>query len=646
MRKPARARHRGNSPLNKMPLSRAPFCLPIVSMALLLLTSGGAAAESNEAVTRALAAHGGTESVTKGETLGKRTGSYTQFYPAMNTGTFVEWKKGDKVLLEVQLGGLQITQGYDGSRAWVQSFGQIIDAPEQIKTAIEEGQRHDLTLLIEDEGNAIEAVEPDSTLEGVQIQGVRVVPGDGGPSTDFHFNPKTGRVAKISFTDVNPYTGGQAHFETYILEYREIGDVAFPVKAVHFIDGVQIDEVIYESIDFDAEMADEIFAKPSRDGVDAGPAPVDKDLRVQVPIEYSLNLLFLDVAIDGADKLYNFILDTGAGMTCLSKELADELNVQATGGMSAAGAGGALDAKTARIDRLSIGELTVEDINVMVIDIAPMAAMMGRQIDGIVGYNVLNRYSTTIDIAGETLIFQHSDAPLPSGEDFHRVPFQVLMGVPLVKGVVNGKEKVDFLVDTGASTSVLPKDIAEKLDPDEPLEGAVAAGADSRQIELAVARFDELALGGAVADDPIFSYPMTAERHDPLGSAIDTANRGIIGTAILRNFRVTLNYDRATMVFQPVDLSEDKSYEWCSPGLNIYVDGGEIVVRSVFKGGPADGLIEAGDRVLQMDGASVDGMDLDQIVAKLRGEPGTSVEIVIDRNGEKKTITLERRRLL
>jgi predicted aspartyl protease len=649
LKKTVRARSGHNSRGSSPSLKRAASCLPILSIALLLSSSGGAAADPNDAVRSAVAAHGGAESIVKGETLGKRTGSYTQFYPAKNTGTFTEWKKGDKVLIEVQLAGLELVQGYDGSRAWVRSLGQIIDAPEQIQTAIEEENRHNLTLLTDVEGYTVEAVEPDSTLDGVQIQGVRVSPVHGGPSTDFHFHHETGRVAKISFTDVNPYMGDQAYFETYILEYSDIGDVLFPSKTVHFIDGIQMDEVIYESVDFDVEIADAMFIKPTARGFKdraAGDDSGDDDIRVEVPLDYSLDLLFVDVTIDDAEKRYSFILDTGAGMTCLSKELAEELDLQTTGGMSAAGAGGALDAKTGRVDRLSVGDMTVEALDVMVIDIAPMSEMMGRRIDGIIGYNVLNRYSTTIDIAGESLVFESSDAPLPSGDDFHSLPFQVLMGVPMVEGTVDGEETIDFLVDTGATTSVLPKAVAEKLGPTEPLEGGVVAGADSREMGLAVARFDELALGGAVADDPVFSYPLTSERNDPLGFAIDTANRGIIGTAILRDFRVTLNYDRATMVFQPVDLPEDKSNEWCGPGVNVYMDRGGIIVRSVFKEGPADELIEEGDRVLEIDGKSVDGMDLEQVVAMLRGEPGTNVEITIDRSGVKKTIVLERVRLL
>jgi predicted aspartyl protease len=599
--------------------------------------------EADDLITRAVEAHGGAEAIEKAETTGKRAGTFTQFFPAPNSGSFVEWKKGDMVRMRVQLAGFEILQGYDGERAWMKSFGQVIDAPDQVQTAIEGELRHNFTLLIESPGEdySVETAEPDTLPDGGTAPGVTIVPADGSPSTSFHFDAETGRVVKMAFTDVNPFKGGEAHFESYFLEYASSGGIPYPSKVIHYIDGVQLDEVIYESVDFDAVIEDEAFVKPGAEK-EAAPGVA----RTTIPLEYAMNMLFIEVGINDSDEPSSFIVDTGAGLTCISYEAADEFDIETHGDMSAAGAGGALKVKTAYLDSLILGELTVEVLEVMVIDIATMGEMMGRRIDGILGYNVLNRFATTIDIAGGSMTFADPDAPLPESEGSVTMPFQVLMGVPVVKGVVDGTAEVDFLVDTGAAVSVLPRPIADELEPESVLEGAMAAGADARPIEMTLARFTELALDGITVPEPVFSSPTGSPKEDPLGSTIDTGTRGVLGTAILGNFRLTLNYDTATLHLDPVESPPEKELEWCGPGLGIYKEKGIVTVKTIYGGSPADGVVLPGDKILEIDGVDLAELPLSEVIRLLRGKPGSSVELLIERDDERETFKLKRVKLL
>lgn len=622
--------------------TRAALCATVLPALLLVATHSSGSDDPLQEVARIVAAHGGRESVEMVESFGVRTGRFTQHFPAANTGTFVERRKGDMMLMELKLGGLEIAQGFDGKRAWLRSFGQVVDAPDQIQESIEQGLRHSTTLLLRagDPGYEASSAPPDTAIDGTRLDGVVIQPPEG-PSTSFYVDPNTQRIAKITYTDTNPYQGGESRFESYILGYMKAGGVLFPSRTVHMIDGIKMNEVQYDSVDFATDIESDVFMRP---GDETAESKAGDNFKIEVPLDYSLSLLFVEVSI--GDSAYSFILDTGAGLTCLSRELAGGIEILETGGMSAAGAGGSLDATTGRIEEIRIGDLIVRDLAVMVIDIAPMAEMMGRRIDGIIGYNVLNRYSTTIDIAGGRLTFEGSETPLPSGEEIVAVPFQVYMGIPVVEATVDGAETLDFMIDTGATMSVLPRAVATKLNPGQELEGAVAAGADSRQIEMAVARFDELAIGEAIADDPVLSYPLTVEKTDPIGSAIDTANRGVIGTAILSKFVVTLNYDTAKMAFRQADDGAGENLEWCGPGLTVVLDSGKVVVRSVYKDGPAEGKIEAGDRIIEIDGSPVEGANLEEIVGRLRGNPGTKVEIVIENKNGVAKVTLPRVKLL
>jgi predicted aspartyl protease len=596
-----------------------------------------------EAVRRAVAAQGGAEAIHKTEKMGMRNGTFTQFFPAPNSGSFVEWRKGEKVRIDVQIAGLEVVQGFDGERAWVQSFGQVIDAPDQIQTSIEEEARHSFMLLVDAQEGRVQVQEarPSTLLGGGQVEGVAIIPADDSPATDFYFDPESSYVVKMAYTDVNPFKGGETNFEVYFLDYRSAEGIPYPAKVIHYIGGVKLDEVSYESVDFDADKPDAYFMKP---GADRRVALGGKQTTVQ--LEYAMDLLFVEARINGADAPSNFLLDTGAGLTCLSAETADAFGIKASAGMSAAGAGGALSARAARLDSLTLGDLTVDDLEVMVVDIAYMGEMMDRQIDGILGYNLLNRFTTTIDITGGTLTFTDSDASLPDGEGSHSLPFQVLMGVPVIQGTVDSTAKLDFLVDTGAAVSILPKAVAEKLKPESTLEGALASGADARPIEMVTARFTELALDGARVDQPVFSSPVSPAREDPVGLAVDTANRGVLGTGILRNFRVTLNYDKATLVLEPIEGVPGDEFEWCGPGLSIFKEDGIATVKAVYAGSPADGVIDPGDKIIEIDGKQLEGVPLPQVVGLLRGKPGTSVRLLIERDGEKKAVTLKRQELL
>jgi carboxyl-terminal processing protease len=62
---------------------------------------------------------------------------------------------------------------------------------------------------------------------------------------------------------------------------------------------------------------------------------------------------------------------------------------------------------------------------------------------------------------------------------------------------------------------------------------------------------------------------------------------------------------------------------------------GAPIIQSVIPGGPADRAgLRSGDRVLTVDGKSVDGLDIDEVVKLIRGDAGTTVKLSILHDGE------------
>lgn len=80
-------------------------------------------------------------------------------------------------------------------------------------------------------------------------------------------------------------------------------------------------------------------------------------------------------------------------------------------------------------------------------------------------------------------------------------------------------------------------------------------------------------------------------------------------------------------------------------GLTVEQRGDQIIVTSVFEGSPAEAAeIMAGDRIAVVDGEPVKGQSIEQVVARVRGPEGSTVDLRLVRPGEAERIevTVER----
>lgn len=97
---------------------------------------------------------------------------------------------------------------------------------------------------------------------------------------------------------------------------------------------------------------------------------------------------------------------------------------------------------------------------------------------------------------------------------------------------------------------------------------------------------------------------------------------------------------------QTKDLQVDTRGKFGGLGIQIGIRDGWLTVISPMEGTPAYRMgIQAGDRIIKIDGKSTKGITTDMAVSKLRGDPGTKVTITIEREGVPKpfdvTITRE-----
>jgi carboxyl-terminal processing protease len=76
-------------------------------------------------------------------------------------------------------------------------------------------------------------------------------------------------------------------------------------------------------------------------------------------------------------------------------------------------------------------------------------------------------------------------------------------------------------------------------------------------------------------------------------------------------------------------------------GAHVTLSDGQITISEPIEGGPAEkaGII-AGDKILEIDGESTEGLSLDEAVMKIRGEKGTEVRLLIQHPGDEEPVEI------
>lgn len=107
--------------------------------------------------------------------------------------------------------------------------------------------------------------------------------------------------------------------------------------------------------------------------------------------------------------------------------------------------------------------------------------------------------------------------------------------------------------------------------------------------------------------------------------------------------------DPYTVYFPESDADEFKiltTGKYGGIGSLIRSSGEYTVISEVYKGFPADlAGIKAGDLLKKVDGTSLKGMTSDKVSEKLKGNPGTPINLVIERDGRESDYSLKRERI-
>ncbi len=256
-----------------------------------------------------------------------------------------------------------------------------------------------------------------------------------------------------------------------------------------------------------------------------------------IPLRKSLNLVFARVMINGRGP-YEFAVDTGASQIVLSEKLAGDLGLTPVTStiMHGVGGGGKIDTKLYSVKEMTIGDVKIKNVPVGTFN-DPLVSQLA---DGIFSTAVLSDFILTVNYPGNQLeISRKRPAANPASEVLPAWYFSNLLLVPVQ---LNGQHRGNFIVDTGAVTTVISHNMAATLGVDEKTPGA--------KIDLGIAGVG--GFEGVVLRVPNVTFK-TAKNSETfpqvvsinlkeMSKMIGTEIAGVIGFDFLDEYKLTLDY--------------------------------------------------------------------------------------------------------
>ena len=521
--------------------------------------------------------------------------------------------------------------GYDGKTPWQRDFSGANTAQEggdRIPAAVNEAYRDANLWWRPDHGGATIRYAGVETIDGAPTDHLVVTPKNG-KRFDAWFDSKTHLLTRIA-EDRQFF-----HTRAFFSDYRPENGVLLPHKIVQ--DG-GTGEKNYETYTLQSAMvgaAQPLLAyalpatPPGGVTIDGGVASVT------VPFQLLNNHIYIHGTVEGKGP-YTFIVDTG-GHTIVSPRVVQDAGLRSKGEAAATGVGKKVEVSGfARVHDIAIGGVHLRDQTAIAQPVYD-AAVEGIAVDGMVGFELIDRLVTRIDYGTQTITFTdpaHFD-PAGAGE---ALPFKFYDHLPQVAGRFGDQPGI-FDIDTGSRSEVdITSPTVERLNLHQVYPHSVVAMTGwgvGGPVQSAVVRLPSLTLGDITSPNVVAGLEAPES-----GSMSDPNFEGNVGSAFLKRFVVTFDYGHQIMYLKPIvppsaDIGTfDRSGMWINAGA-----GGFVVMKVNDGGAAAQAGLQKDDVIVAIDGQKADPGQLSAARALLRMRPaGAKVAFDVRRGASNKTI--------
>lgn len=550
-------------------------------------------------------------------------------------GRTQEWDdlRGVRFTSDINAGALSGASGWDGKVAWSQDYAGLVTVDGGTSgrlQAVDQAYLDNLRYLRPDAGGAT-VVYAGRRSDGGDSYDVLAVTPPRGSELDLWIDPRTHLIAKVTAT-----VGIVTSTTTYS-NYRRVDGVFYPfVNSTQISSGNTFSEHV-TSLELNADV-NERMRVPGQNVHDFS---IREATSTTVPIEIVNNHIYLDnVMCDGRGP-YRFVLDSG-GDYIVTPEVAAALQSRSAGAMQLQGVGSATEgAAFARVSSLTVGDAVVRNQYTLVLPISSgFGVAEGLKIDGMIGYQFLARYLTTIDYADSKLTLAMPGAGPATASGAVAIPFYIDRTIPRIAVTVDGVN-TSAEVDTGNRAGL------ELSSPFLAAHSAIAALAKTPPGVVGfgvggpayarLGRVPTLQIGPYTLSNVITSFTNQNQ-----GAFADPYNPANVGGTIWRRFTLTFDYAHQQLLLAK-SAAFDAPFSYDRSGLFLIDANGAYTVLSVFPGTPAaaSGMMK-GDVILQLNGAPASNQSLAALRAQLSAAPGTQVRLHISGpHGNQRDVTLK-----
>lgn len=276
------------------------------------------------------------------------------------------------------------------------------------------------------------------------------------------------------------------------------------------------------------------------------------EAQTSVPITIVGNRPVIELKVNGRDEPRKFVLDTGSGISVISEETAKDLRIEpVTRGGYAKGIGGdgKFEIVYGFLKEIAIGEVEIRNVPVYIRKFHDD----GNGIAGYIGLSLISKFLTTLDYGALTFALTKRDSDeADAGANSVSLPLRLtssgfLSGEVQVEGIT---EPLNFIVDTGASVSVISDDVANS--------NSVNGFVKTEKMRV-------IGSAGVTDDVPSFLLPRVsfgthsrtsitaiALDLDMINEASGFEQAGILGGNFLRNYRLTFDFKNSKVTFVPL----------------------------------------------------------------------------------------------
>lgn len=527
-------------------------------------------------------------------------------------------------------GALAGASGWDGQTAWTQDYSGLVhvDGGRSGRLqSIDQAYLDDFAYLRPDLGGASAAYAGQKTDAGQSYDVIAITPPHGS-EVDLWIDPRTHLIAKERATI------GIVSISTTFSDYRSVDGLTYPFASAFQMSTGNSGKTTLSGVRLNENVAAHIAIPASnvRDFSIAG------GKSTTVPLQVVNNHLYLHAKVNGHGP-YTFILDSG-GDYIITPDVASALSAKSSGGIQITGVGNASEgAGFTHVDSISVGNATVRNQYMLVLPIGPgFGVAEGMHIDGMIGYQWLARFLTTIDYAGSKITFAMPAARPATARGARTMPFYFDGTIPRIPIAIDGVT-TSGEVDTGSRAALTLSAPFAAAHPTIAAQAKTAPGVDGFGVGgpsyARLGRVRTLQIGPFALSGTITAFGVQQK-----GAFADPFNPANLGGAIWRRFTVTFDYPHQMLMLEK-NAAFGTPFSYDRSGMFLIDDKGAYTVISAMPGTPAAAAgLNKGDVIVEVDGAPASDRTLAELRALLSAPAGTVVRLHVRGAKRERDVTL------